>query len=362
MAPATDQDWYSFTIPVYADLWFETFDASGNGTCSPNTVDTMLQLFKSDCVTAQSAVQDQGGIGNCSRLNSVTQPATMKHLAPGTYRLKVYNYGTTNTYNYTLQAKYASYCGNGVVEGSEQCDGGGSCQADCTVAPTCGDGTISAGEQCDDGNMVNNDGCSSSCTVEPYYQCSGAVPNVCTKQEAICNDGIDNDNDGLIDAADPDCAVPAYFTACGAGESLVIYRSAGGVQTIPDNNATGITQSIVATMPGTIHRIALLYNITHPFDSDVDVYLTPPGAVSLDVSTDNGSSGDNFVNTLLDTTCSTGISAGTAPFAGCYKPETAFTGLIGTSPLGVWSLKVSDDAAGDVGTLNAWSLFLCTGP
>lgn len=36
----------------------------------------------------------------------------------------------------------------------------------------CGDGFITTGEACDDGNTNNGDGCSSTCTVEPYFTCN----------------------------------------------------------------------------------------------------------------------------------------------------------------------------------------------
>src|SRR5437867_4193573 len=36
-----------------------------------------------------------------------------------------------------------------------------------------------------------------------------------TETEKICNDGIDNDNDGKIDANDQDCAAPAATATCG---------------------------------------------------------------------------------------------------------------------------------------------------
>lgn len=34
------------------------------------------------------------------------------------------------------------------------------------VVPVCGNGILEAGEECDDGNLINGDGCSSSCTIE----------------------------------------------------------------------------------------------------------------------------------------------------------------------------------------------------
>ena len=92
--------------------------------------------------------------------------------------------------------------------------------------PECGNGVIQQGEACDDGNVVSGDCCSSTCTIEPagsqmcgvgacqvtVAQCSGATPVTCTPgtpgtemSPAECSDTIDNDCDGLTDAADGDC-------------------------------------------------------------------------------------------------------------------------------------------------------------
>jgi cysteine-rich repeat protein len=40
----------------------------------------------------------------------------------------------------------------------------------------CGDALLDAGETCDDGNLMNGDGCSSSCQIEPGFQCIDPVP------------------------------------------------------------------------------------------------------------------------------------------------------------------------------------------
>jgi cysteine-rich repeat protein len=47
----------------------------------------------------------------------------------------------------------------------------------------CGNGLVDSGEQCDDDNLVNGDGCSATCQVEPCWSCSGQ-PSVCTPQTA----------------------------------------------------------------------------------------------------------------------------------------------------------------------------------
>ncbi len=73
-------------------------------------------------------------------------------------------------------------CGDGVVNGTDECDPGpGSiptCDADCT-APSCQDGffNAAAGEGCDDGNDIARDGCAPNCQVEQtiQYEFTGAV-------------------------------------------------------------------------------------------------------------------------------------------------------------------------------------------
>lgn len=59
-------------------------------------------------------------------------------------------------------------CGDSIVQGAEQCDTGGAsatCTSTCQNRPAaCGDGYVQGTEQCDDGNLANGDGCTSTCT------------------------------------------------------------------------------------------------------------------------------------------------------------------------------------------------------
>ncbi len=69
----------------------------------------------------------------------------------------------------------------------------------------CGDGQLEAGEQCDDGNTEPGDGCSADCQTE-------VLP------ETDCSDGVDNDSDGQMDCDDSDCAnATACQPVCGNG-------------------------------------------------------------------------------------------------------------------------------------------------
>jgi hypothetical protein len=70
-----------------------------------------------------------------------------------------------------------------------------------------------------------------------------------------------------------------------------------------------------------------------------------------------GSSGDNYTNTVFDSTATKAISAGTAPFAGTYRPETSLAAAYnGYDAAGTWQLIVQDRARLDSGKLNSWSL------
>jgi|GEM_PF-1999191 len=106
-------------------------------------------------------------------------------------------------------------CGNGRVEGSEQCDNGNNnsdeavdaCRKDCTNHH-CGDKVTDTGEQCDDGNTATGDGCLPTCVKEV---CGDGVVNNSGAEQ--CDDGTTNNSDSTPDACRTDCKNPS----CGDG-------------------------------------------------------------------------------------------------------------------------------------------------
>jgi len=138
-------------------------------------------------------------------------------------------------------------CGDGTVDAGEQCDDGNlipgdGCDIACVIepgwkciggpsvcSPICGDSLLVGGEQCDDGNTNNGDCCDSTCQNEPpgsqicgfgvcqttTNQCLNGAPVTCIPgnpaefpKELSCNNGDDDDCDGLTDLLDPDCGGP----------------------------------------------------------------------------------------------------------------------------------------------------------
>jgi MYXO-CTERM domain-containing protein len=95
-------------------------------------------------------------------------------------------------------------CGDDVVDDGEDCDDGNDVDGDgCTAAcedEFCGDGVQQDDEDCDDGNDMNEDGCSGACVIEA---CGDGV-----KQDALgeqCDDGNDVDGDGC----EANCTLPS---------------------------------------------------------------------------------------------------------------------------------------------------------
>ncbi len=115
--------------------------------------------------------------------------------------------------------------------------------------------------------------------------------------------------------------------------------------------------------------------ITHTFASDLDITITSPAGTVVTLTTDNGGGNDNVFNgTIWDDSANPG---GQVPYttnnglvsdhsytnlvtATPLAPEEALAAFIGENPNGTWTLRISDDLGGDVGSLNSWTLNLQT--
>jgi subtilisin-like proprotein convertase family protein len=103
----------------------------------------------------------------------------------------------------------------------------------------------------------------------------------------------------------------------------------------------------------------ILDSVAHPYDADLDIFIKHPDGTEVELSTDNGSYGDNYTGTRFDDEASTPITGGTAPFTGSYIPEESLEALDAKTSDGTWTLRIYDDASPNTGTLYGWSLVLC---
>lgn len=141
-------------------------------------------------------------------------------------------------------------------------------------------------------------------------------------------------------------ALPDNFTGSCSDSTQFYY----GTQTfLPDLSNTNIIipVSLAAT---SLCGVILEINIDHTWDADLDISLISPLGTIIDLSSDNGGTGDNFTKTIFDDNAAISIVAGTPPFTGTYRPETPFSNLSGQDPNGNWTLNILDDLGADVGT------------
>lgn len=140
----------------------------------------------------------------------------------------------------------SEFCGDGILNGNEECDDGNSqegdgcdrnCRVEEAVTAVCGNGLTEPGEQCDDGNTQSGDGCNANCRFEfcgdgivsgseacdNGGQNSDTIPDACRTDCSlpICGDGVtdtgeecDDGNNLDGDGCDPNCVA---FEVCGDG-------------------------------------------------------------------------------------------------------------------------------------------------
>ncbi|HFE44652.1 MAG TPA: DUF4215 domain-containing protein [Nannocystis exedens] len=163
----------------------------------------------------------------------------------------------------TLLCKLST-CGDGFVDASkEQCDEGvdnkeepdgmGGCSKECQLLATCGDGIVDPEvEDCDDGNVDDGDGCPSTCRlpfcgdgiIDPGEACddgnlddSDSCPSTC--QPATCGDGYIHEGTEECDDGNEinsdSCLTTCIAARCGDGVILEGTEECDDGNEVPDD-------------------------------------------------------------------------------------------------------------------------------
>ncbi len=133
------------------------------------------------------------------------------------------------TANCAADCPMAPPCNEDGVCDSDETETG--CPSDCPPpSPDCGNGELDGAEECDDGNTDDGDGCSAACRTHPCYVCNNAEPTVCILDcslgasccEAVCGNGFidegetcDDQNVTDGDGCSSDCAEEMCFSCTG---------------------------------------------------------------------------------------------------------------------------------------------------
>lgn len=146
----------------------------------------------------------------------------------------------------------------------------------------------------------------------------GKVDAYSAVAEALRTKSPDSDNDTIIQSSFPAIA-------------------------IPDNNPTGITDTITINDSGTVQKVTIDLDITHSYIGDLIIRLISPRGTPAILQERNGGSTKNILKTF---------DLQNAPTLSRFKGEPAS---------GRWTLEVIDAAAMDIGKLNKWTIQIGVG-
>ena len=155
---------------------------------------------------------------------------------------------------------------------------------------------------------------------------------------------VDQNNNGIYDA----------------NVSTANISSTDVPKTIPET-APITSSAAVSGVIGSITHLTVTVSINHSFDPDLQMDLISPSGTSVRLIDSVKDSGQNFSGTTLDDQATTPIESGAAPFIGTYRPSNPLALFNGQDPNGTWQLRLANDAIGDTGTLNSWSLHFTLG-
>jgi len=157
---------------------------------------------------------------------------------------------------------------------------------------------------------------------------------------------IDANNNGMLDS----------ITTPDTPDQTLTVASTDIPQAIPDQNIVGVKSSLDFTGVGTVEDINVTLDITHSYDADLHVVLISPSGTRVTLFANTGFNGDNFHNTTLDDSSALPITSAAAPFTGTFRPQQPLSTFNGEDAFGQWKLELADDAHGDLGVLNSWSM------
>ncbi len=131
--------------------------------------------------------------------------------------------------------------------------------------------------------------------------------------------------------------------------------------TIPDNKLNGITSSISITDDSIIENITVNVKITHPWVHDLTLALVSPTGKTVELLSKQCFGSNHDIDAVFDDAGASVDCKSTKPtITGTIKPTQDLSDLNGENSIGTWKLKVVDNAAGDEGSIESWSLNICS--
>ena len=163
----------------------------------------------------------------------------------------------------------------------------------------------------------------------------------------ICDNGIDDDCDGLIDCYDPDCSQTTRYST---NVRITISTSSSGTY----------TSVLPIAANGIIRKVSVVgLDIAHTYIDDLIIKLRSPSGTEITLLNRICSSQDNIYVTFDQDATSSSLPC--PPTSGAaYRPYQSLSAFVGENASGNWTLTISDLASNDGGQLKNWGLEIHT--
>jgi subtilisin-like proprotein convertase family protein len=142
--------------------------------------------------------------------------------------------------------------------------------------------------------------------------------------------------------------------------SCATFNSANVPVTIPTTVAT-VTSTLNVPSTSLISDVNVTLNITHTWINDLTLTLTSPTGTAVQLVVNPCTSAN--INNIAATFDDSGIAVvcGNSPgISGTVLPVQALSAFNGQNPSGTWTLTVADSFNQDGGSLNSWSVNICS--
>ena len=137
---------------------------------------------------------------------------------------------------------------------------------------------------------------------------------------------------------------------------------------IQDYASSDFPMAVSGLVPGTLDTVnfgveQVCVNLTHTWDSDLDMYLIAPDGTLVMLVSGQGGDGDDYQNTCFRADASVSIAGQSAPFTGVFKPMGQL-GLVNNGQNGNndWTLRIVDTYPADDGQVLSWSITFGNNP
>ena len=162
-------------------------------------------------------------------------------------------------------------------------------------------------------------------------------------------------NPVTISAIPPDTIAPesvSYFAYSNEIIEFVFYPPA--IPLIIPTAVDYVFPDIITN--GEAQILSVCVNMEHGATEDVIIQLQSPAGTIIELTSDNGGLGDDYLETCFTASATTPISAGSPPFTGDFLPQESFNAFNGENITGNWNLLVADASAGFRGVIQDFTI------